>query len=144
MVSESEQFPKLDQFRHTHPPKPRKRSKPAVGGLLHPYDNHFHLNLPSDSTTMTTSNSNGDSARRGEAFSAEHGIIQDIFEKMAQMELERPEKAQRMIQLEKEKLELTLRNITLERTVHALRRGSEIRKQDAIDGGDIPSDGHEN
>ena len=92
---------------------------------------------------MATSNSNGDSVGRGDAFSAEHGIIQDIFEKMAQMELERHEKAQRMIQLEKEKLELTLRNITLERTVHALKRGSEIRKQDAIDGGDIPSDGHE-
>ena len=91
-----------------------------------------------------TSNSNGDSAGRGDSFSAEHGIIQDIFEKMAQMELERHEKAQKMIQLEKEKLELALRNISLERTVHDLRRGSEIRKQDAIDGGDIPSDGHEN
>ena len=92
---------------------------------------------------MATSNSNGDSGGRGASFSAEHGIIQDIFDKMAQMELERHEKAQKLIQLEKEKLELALRNITLERTVHALRRGCEIRNQDAIDD-DIPSDGHEN
>ena len=91
-----------------------------------------------------TSNSNGGSTGRGDSFSEEHGIIQDMFEKMSQMELERHEKAQKMIQLEKEKLELALRNITLERTVHALRGGSEIRKQDVIDGGDIPSDGHEN
>jgi hypothetical protein len=92
-----------------------------------------------------TSNSNGGSTGRGDSFLEEHGIIQDVFEKMAQMELERHEKAQKMIQLEKEKLELALRNITLERTVHALRGGSEIRKQlDVIDGGDIPSDGHEN
>ena len=84
---------------------------------------------------------NADSAKpSGGAFSAEIGI-EDVFEKMAKMEMEKHEK---MMQLEGEKLQLALRNISLERTVYSLRMENKERETSktipAVD--NIVSDGH--
>ena len=91
--------------------------------------------------------SNSDSAKvsvsRG-AIAAAHGTLEDIFEKMAKMEMEKHEK---MMQLENEKLQLALRNISLERAVYSLRwenKECELRKRPAegeVDV-DIMSDRH--
>src|SRR5277367_2679187 len=83
---------------------------------------------------------NADSAKpSGGAFSAETGI-EDVFEKMAKMEMEKLEK---MMQLEGEKLQLALRNISLERTVYSLRMENKERETSkTIPAVDIVSDGH--
>jgi hypothetical protein len=82
---------------------------------------------------------NADSAKPlGGAFFAVTGI-EDVFEKMAKMEMERHEK---MIQLEAEKLQLALRNISLERTVYSLRMENKERETSkTIPAADMVSDG---
>jgi hypothetical protein len=95
------------------------------------------LTLLSDSTSMAT---NADSAKpSGGAFFAETGI-EDVFGRMAKMEMEKHEK---MMQLEGEKLQLALRNISLERTVYSLRMENKERETSkTIPAVDIVSDEH--
>jgi hypothetical protein len=83
---------------------------------------------------------NADSAKpSGGAFFAETGI-EDVFGRMAKMEMEKHEK---MMQLEGEKLQLALRNISLERTVYSLRMENKERETSkTIPAVDIVSDEH--
>ena len=79
----------------------------------------------------------------GDAF-ARNGALEDIFEKMAKMEMEKHEK---MMQLENEKLQLALRNISLEHTVYSLRwenKEQDLTKkaQDGAVGVENLPDGH--
>lgn len=96
-----------------------------------------------NATPMATSNS--DPAKvsvRRDAITVGDGTLEDIFDKMAKMEMEKHEK---MMQLENEKLQLALRNISLERAVYSLRwenKEHELRKKPAEGEADIMSDRH--